>query len=132
MSAEKRVTMGPPIDGLRMHPEPHSRAGLRYRQAALLRAITPGRRKITRASSIHQRRRFSAHHRTHCKMGAAFAESIATQPSNTEFINFVREKFDQTAKEKEAPALVHITRHPAVCSRHRRVLPRRAKRVCAI
>jgi hypothetical protein len=32
-------------------------------------------------------------------MGAAFAESIATQPSNTEFINFVREKFDQAAKD---------------------------------
>jgi flagellar biosynthesis protein FlhA len=39
-------------------------------------------------------------------MGAAVAESIATQPSNTEFINFVREKFDQTANEGEAPALV--------------------------
>jgi hypothetical protein len=40
-------------------------------------------------------------------MGAAFAESIATQPSNTEFINFVREKFDQTANEGEARRWSH-------------------------
>jgi flagellar biosynthesis protein FlhA len=41
----------------------------------------------------------------------AFAESIvaqglAMQPSNSEFIDFVREKFEQAANEGEAPALV--------------------------
>jgi flagellar biosynthesis component FlhA len=72
----------------------------------------------------------------------AFAESIvgqgddrnlAMQPSKlTEFINLVREKFEQAAREGEAPVLVTSARHPAIRARDRRTLPCADERAGAI
>ncbi len=76
------------------------------------------------------------------KWEQAFAESIvgqgddrnlAMQPSKlTEFINLVREKFEQAAREGEAPVLVTSPVYPAVCARHHRALPRPDQRPGAV
>ena len=58
-------------------------------------------------------------------VGQGDDRSLAMQPSKlTEFINLVREKFEQAAREGEAPVLVTSPGDPAVRARHRRALPR--------
>ena len=47
------------------------------------------------------------------------------QPSRLpEFITLVRERFEEAAREGEAPVLVTSPGDPAVRARHRRALPR--------
>ena len=58
-------------------------------------------------------------------VGEGDARSLAMQPSKlTEFIGLVREKFEEAAREGEAPGARYLRRHPALRARHRRALPR--------
>ena len=76
------------------------------------------------------------------KWEQAFAESIvgqgderslAMQPSRlSEFITLVRERFEEAAREGEAPVLVTSPVDPAVRARHRRALPRPDHRAVAV
>ena len=66
--------------------------------------------------------------RLSAKWEQAFAESLigqgddrqlAMQPSRlSEFITLVRERFEEAAREGEAPVLVDIIEHPAIRARH--------------
>ena len=66
-------------------------------------------------------------------VGQGDERSLAMQPSRlSEFITLVRERFEDAAREGEAPVLVTSPRHPAVRARHRRALPRPDQRAVAV
>ena len=108
----------------RLHPQPGDdrRACARAPGAPDLRASTPPARGYLPLIALS------------AKWEQAFAESIvgqgeerslAMQPSRlSEFITLVRERFEDAARDGEAPVLVTSAGDPAVCARHRRALPR--------
>ena len=66
-------------------------------------------------------------------VGQGDDRSLAMQPSRlSEFITAVRERFEDAAREGEAPVLVTSPGDPAVRARHRRALPRPDQRAVAV
>src|ERR1700732_5337163 len=66
-------------------------------------------------------------------VGQGDDRNLAMQPSKlTEFINVVREKFEQAARDGETPGAGDVAGNPAVRARHCRALPRADERAGAI
>ena len=58
-------------------------------------------------------------------IGEGEDRTLAMQPSRlSEFITLVRERFEEAARAGRGAGARHLCRHPALCARHRRTLPR--------
>ena len=128
---------------LRDHPRRHRRRAGVHPQSGNHRRARAGRASPARsARSTPRRSGYLPLIALSAKWEQTFAESIvgqgderslAMQPSRlSEFITLVRERFEDAAREGEAPVLVTSPRHPAVRARHRRALPRPDQRAVAV